>query len=321
MRFLISFCVVVMVFLPGFMPAVAQDRVEIPYKSDLIECSNRFVFGMTGEYWQIQDLTAGKLIVAAKSKPAVPEIVSLPEQVLSLCITGKEVYALTRSGVAVFNDLPATIEFLKNAYMAGAAVVALPKAMLEGRRSDYRLFIDPKGNLALWKKLQNRLVIFDRHGSPICDYPCPSRPLFTDRDSFLSVFYSPKSGSKIMEIAYRRAIEDQRQVENDTLFVDVRGNRRFGLATYNASETFFTGILRPEGDRNRVEPVLYVKVAANSAIEELAALPADFCQEEIWPGSGTFSYLQPEYAAISETATIPASLEKLVLYLQPVKNR
>lgn len=288
---------VLMVFFLQAMSADGQHRFEIPYSAnniDVYSYRNGFILNVIEDCFYIQDLIAGKLVVAKRQSPEKADLIDFPESLISLCLADEGAFALTRSGVARFNNISELLACLKDGRLGQEKLLVLKGAELGLKNNDYRLFIDSADNYALWNRPENRLLIFDRTGKLICDYPCSSRPQFTDRNSFLSVFFSPQFGSKIMEIAYEKAVKDGQQIENDALFVDVRGNRQFILMNYNASETSFTGILRP-GSEQIMPPVMYVKVNKNSTIEKIADLPDDFWQDELCLGSGTCLCLQPQY--------------------------
>lgn len=299
------------------LPANGLERMEIPYAAksgDTAAYRNGFILDVVGDLVCVQDLVAGKLIIASGSAPGAPEIIPFPDSLLSVCLAGNDLLALTRSGIMRFSGVSGFVASLKGKDFAGRHVVALPDAGLGGNRNEFRLYVDRKGNYAVWNTSRYRLAIYDPAGKLVCSHPCPSRPSFTTRDSFLTVVFTPESGSKIMEIAYEKAVKDSRQIENDTLFLDVRGNRRFTISYYNASDTSFAGVLKPDGELTEASPVLYVRVASDSLIEKIADLPSGYCPDEVRVGSGAFFFIQPHFGRqTSEAGKGGVCIDKLIL--------
>lgn len=232
----------------------APSKVCIEVSYSFGDCSpdhaDMLIMDLTESQIVVQDLGFGKIILAASDSKNAPVIIPFPENLLSLHFSESgSIFALTRKGFIKFADLTETLNWMQ-AKSEIQNEILLREASLDLDRSVYRLYSDSSENMAVWNRSESLLQIFSKSGNFIDAFPCPSNPVLTGRKSFISSFFSPEIGSRLIEIGFDRPIENGAQKETDGLFLEIRSPLEFQIVAYNSLNDTFEGLLLPPQPEN-----------------------------------------------------------------------
>ena len=242
----------------------------------------------------VQDLHSRTLIIADDNQSGKPVFMAFPEELLSLYPTDSgAIFALTVNGVVKLAGLAEAIEKIQHQTLKNMPATVLQKANLKERQGDFRLFIDKSGKFALWDRSESLLQIFDAAGSQIDAFPCPTRPVLTGKDSFISAFFVAESGTRLIEIGFTRPVQDGAQLETTALNIELANNNEVQIVDYDAATGIFTAMMlptRPEIPVNEALPEenpekqpTDVAVSQKSVESEATIADSDSIQEFIDP--------------------------------------
>ncbi|HNX74214.1 MAG TPA: hypothetical protein PLM07_00410 [Candidatus Rifleibacterium sp.] len=246
---------------------VAISGIEIPYRLENCDPdhADTMLLNLLDRRILVQDLYAGKLILADKNKPEAPQILDFPEGLLSLHLAENGVvYALMLNGVTRFSDLSAAITAIKDKKIAAAGSVVLQNAGLENRRSDYRLQVDKSGKYIVWDRSESLLQVFAADGSYIDAFPCPANPLLTGNDSFITSLHQSETGTRIVEISFSRPVANGVQQETAALNLELQTSNEIQLIGLDKSGAFSAVMLPPEPELTLPEEPSDDEVAGNA---------------------------------------------------------
>lgn len=194
----------------------------------------------------VQDLHTRTLIITDGNKSGTPVFIAFPEELLSLYPTDNgAIFALTLNGVVKLAGLAEAIEKIQNKTLKNMPATVLQKASLKERQGDFRLFIDKSGKYALWDRSESLLQIFDVAGSLIDAFPCPTKPVLTGKDSFISAFFVAESGTRLIEIDFTRPVQDGAQLETTALNIELANSNEVQIVDYDAATGIFTAMMLP----------------------------------------------------------------------------
>ncbi len=187
------------------LPA-APLRVTIPYARPLADTADLdgFQLDQAGRWLAIQDRGKGILLLADPTTGRIDRHLTLPDGLRNLAFTtAGPVYALASAGIIPFPDLDTLLRFLERP-LANPKPAAIPLEgwTAAGPPGRHRLKIDPAGGFLLWDREASDLHIFHQDGKRLSEVPCQGDFLPTGRRTFLSAYYGPGQGSRILEMAY-----------------------------------------------------------------------------------------------------------------------
>ncbi len=259
----------------------------------------------------VQDLATGKLVFASEGNP---EILPFPEELLSLHFSDSgKVYALTLKGVAELAGLSETLALLRQNKLGTAATTSLKDANIAMRRPDYRLFVDKNGNFGIWNIGEALFMVFAKDGASVASLPCQNNPIMTGNDSFVSAFFDPSRGSRLIEIGFKPPVENGMQKETNGMFVELQNKNVFKILSFDSANGTARGILMPAESENAdltgvevsetdAEAAAKAGLSQTSIESEAAAPSSENLQEFIDPANP--GNIQTFYCSVDKSGAV-----------------
>jgi len=334
--------------------ASSESQNTIAYSAENcgLDHADALIMDMTEKQIVIQDLSFGKFILVERGREKTPSVLPFPDDLLSLHFSESgPILALTHKGVVKFSNLAEVLNWMQTKPAISKAIL-LQNTSLDLARSVYRLFTDLAGNMALWNKSESLLQVFDKSGNFIDAFPCQSNPVLTNRNSFISAFFAPGLGTRLTEIDFARPVENGKQKETNSLFIELQSPQEFQILTYNSSDNTFKGILMPpqpenmalnesaqdggiddqqsnvnlsqdsiesketSADDEAAKVMFYSDIDKTGAIKQLLSLPEGYSAGKIKEIEDTVYYLIPQY----EFSPNAVTLKKLELLQQRISK-
>lgn len=223
-------------------------KIYIPYSTSFnnLDEPSEFMLDITDERFYLQDLHQGKLLLVSRPENKIEETLDLPKDLLSLYFSDSgKVFGLTRTGCLEFKNRDELMRFLKNDKTLNPPLIKFNKGPLNGRRANYLLSVDESGCRAVWDKAQALILIFNPEGGHIDSYPCQSIPILSDRKTFISSYFAPEHGARIIEFGYVRPSPEKGQQETGNFHIELKDKNEFQVSRFDKNDKSFLGVVFP----------------------------------------------------------------------------
>jgi hypothetical protein len=192
-------------------PPTAHRQGSISYQRPLRDLDDLAGFRLeqAGQWLALQDLQEGVLLLVDPVTIKIEHRWSFPAEVLALSFHASgQVFGLTAGKILVFPDLAS----LKQCFVASPSPAKPPREILlqepslEPDRPRYLFHVDPEGYFLIWDREDSTLHVLRPDGSLAMSAPCQSHFVPLKRQRFLTAFYGPDDGSRVLEISYSQAV-------------------------------------------------------------------------------------------------------------------